>query len=141
MTAGLPSAFAKVWLSHAITRTAAAKSTAIVLPLLAVVSFDATPAQAGPVNAAQAVPLFLFTLLAGAWLDNHARRPNLLVAHVARGVALLLAVPVLAFADGGGSGVRLLIAIAFAAGLPARIRDGRRSRSGGRALPCLSPPR
>ncbi|WP_290051599.1 MFS transporter [Amycolatopsis solani] len=122
MTAGLPPAFAKIWLSHAITQTAT-KSTAIVLPLLAVVSFDATPGQVGLVNAAQAVPLFLFTLLSGAWLDTHARRPNLLVAHNARAAALLLAVPVLAFADGSGSGVWLLSAIAFTAGTLTALAD------------------
>lgn len=119
MTSRLPSEFAKIWLSHALTQTAT-KSVAIVLPLVAVVSFDASAAEVGVLNAAQTVPIFLFTLLAGAWLDNHARRPNLLVSNVVRG-AVLLIVPLVTFT--GGSGVWALSAIAFVAGAFTALAD------------------
>ena len=67
----------------------------LALPLMAVLSVGAGPAEMGYLTAAALVPNLLFSLLAGAWVD---RRPNkrmiMIIADVGR-AALLVAVPVL----------------------------------------------
>lgn len=115
----LPGDFNKLWLSHALTNVAA-KSSAVVLPLIAVFSFHATPGQVGLVTSAQMLPVFLVTLFAGGWLDRRPRRPNLLFAHLLRGLAML-AVPIAAFLD--SQGISVLCAVAFGSGVMTALAD------------------
>ncbi|MGH3488091.1 MAG: MFS transporter, partial [Actinopolymorphaceae bacterium] len=83
----------------------------VAIPLLAVVSLDATAAQMGLVTAAGGVPLLAFGLITGVWVDRIRRRPLLVVSDVARAIALGL-VP-LAWAAGFLS-VPLLVGVVFA---------------------------
>ncbi|WP_344473962.1 MFS transporter [Nonomuraea monospora] len=61
----------------------------VAIPLLAVVTLDATPLQLGLVTAAGTIAFALIGLPAGAWIDRWRRRPVLVAADLAR--ALLLA--------------------------------------------------
>ncbi len=85
--------------------------TLVALPLTAVLVLDATPGELALVGAAQAVPIFAFSLPLGAWVDRGRRRwPMLVGADLVR-AALLACVPVAALT--GVLGLPMLVAIAF----------------------------
>jgi MFS family permease len=54
--------------------------TLIALPLVAVLSLDASAAQMGYLFAAELAPNLLFSLHAGAWADRHARKRQTMIA-------------------------------------------------------------
>ena len=60
----------------------------LALPLTAILTLDATPAQLGILTAAATLPSLLVSLPAGAWVDRLRRRPVLIGADWGR--ALLL---------------------------------------------------
>ena len=60
----------------------------LALPLTAILTLDATPAQLGILTAAATLPSLLVSLPAGAWVDRLRRRPVLIGADLGR--ALLL---------------------------------------------------
>jgi hypothetical protein len=47
--------------------------TALALPLLAVVTLQATPVQMGVFVAAESAPILLFGLATGVWVDRRAK--------------------------------------------------------------------
>ncbi len=65
------------------------------MPLLAVLTLDASPLELGIVTASSTVAFALIGLPAGAWLDRWRKRPVLVSADVARAV-LLASIPVAA---------------------------------------------
>jgi MFS family permease len=65
------------------------------VPLLAVLTLDASPLELGIVTASSTVAFALIGLPAGAWLDRWRKRPVLVSADVARAV-LLASIPVAA---------------------------------------------
>ena len=67
----------------------------VALPLLAVLTLQASALQIGLINAASVLPVALLGLPAGAWLDRMRRRP-VLVASDALRAAVLATVPVAA---------------------------------------------
>ncbi|ETK33434.1 MFS transporter [Microbispora sp. ATCC PTA-5024] len=77
--------FAKFLLAQIVAQFAS-KSLAVILPLVAVVTFAATPTQVGLLNAAQFFPVFVVTLFAGAWLDRRPRRPALIAAYAGNAI-------------------------------------------------------
>lgn len=85
--------------------------TLVALPLTAVLVLDATPGELALVGAAQAVPIFAFSLPLGAWVDRGRRRWPLLVAADLVRAALLVCVPLAALA--GVLSLPMLAAIAF----------------------------
>src|SRR5687768_1499285 len=89
--------------------------TMVALPLTAVLLLDVSPAGLALIGAAQAVPILLLSLPAGALVDRRARRwPILVAADLAR-AALMLAIPIAAIA--GVLSLPLLIAVAFGSAL------------------------
>lgn len=68
----------------------------VAVPLLAVLTLDASPFQLGVLGAAGTLAFALVGLQAGAWLDRMRRRPVLVASDVVRAV-LLLTVPVAAW--------------------------------------------
>ncbi|MEU1819723.1 MFS transporter [Streptomyces roseifaciens] len=84
----------------------------LAIPLLAVTVLDAGPFQMGLINAAQFLPYLLFTLLAGAWVDQRRRRPVMIGANLGRAAVLAL-IPLTSVL--GLLRVELLAAIVFAA--------------------------
>ncbi|MBQ1053000.1 MFS transporter [Micromonospora sp. C51] len=73
--------------------------TVLAVPLLAVLAFGAGPAEMGYLTAAALLPNLFFSMPAGAWVDRYPRRRQvMIVADVGR-AGLLLAVPLLWWAD------------------------------------------
>jgi predicted MFS family arabinose efflux permease len=70
--------------------------TLLVIPLLAVVELDASPAQVGLLAAATLAPNLLFSIHIGAWADRRYRRKVLMVAADLGRASLLLTVPLAA---------------------------------------------
>ncbi|WP_031170638.1 MFS transporter [Streptomyces durhamensis] len=103
--------FGRFWVSQVLT-SVASKSMTMVFPLLATLSFAASPFEVGVVAAAQYVPVLVVTLFIGMWLDRRPRRPTLLFTDVAGGAALLV-VPVLSGLDQFRIGVLYAVAFAF----------------------------
>lgn len=95
--------------------------TAVALPLTAVLLLGASPAGLALIGVAQAVPILVFSLVTGAWVDRRSRRwPILVCADLAR-AAVLLGVPMATVA--GVLSLPLLAAVAFAVALAGTFFD------------------
>jgi MFS family permease len=105
-------AYVRIWSASVISGLGSA-ITAIALPLLAVLTLRATPFQMGLLIASETVPILLFGLPTGVWVDRRPKRPVMIAADVAR-AALLLLVPVAAWL--GVLRIELLLVIAFLIG-------------------------
>lgn len=79
--------FVRLWFAQVISN-AGSQITNLALPLTAVLTLSATPAQMGLLGVAGSLPNLFFGLLAGVWVDRMRRRPILLGADFGR--ALLL---------------------------------------------------
>jgi MFS family permease len=109
---GINAAFGRFWLGQALGEVAE-RSIALLFPLVAVVTLHASTAQVGLVNAAQYVPMLLFSLYAGGWLAGRSRRSVLITVNILSAV-LLAAVP--AADDMGMMRMDLLYPLVFAIG-------------------------
>jgi predicted MFS family arabinose efflux permease len=88
--------FLKLWAAQSISQLGD-QVTYLALPLVAVLTLDASAAQMGFLVAAELLPHLFFSLLAGVWIERSQRRRHLMIlADVAR--ALLLASVPLAYA-------------------------------------------
>jgi MFS family permease len=105
-------AYVRVWSASVISALGSA-ITAIALPLLAVLTLSATPFQMGLLIASETVPILLFGLATGVWVDRRPKRPVMIAADIGR-AALLLLVPVAAWL--GVLRIELLLVIAFLVG-------------------------
>lgn len=103
--------FAKFWSGLTFSEIGA-RGVSLVFPLIAVLTFDASPSEVGYLNAAQFAPALIVPLLAGVWLDRGARRSSLLLAHFGSMTVLLLVVAML-----GNPVLGLLYVAAFAVGV------------------------
>jgi MFS family permease len=105
--------FSRYWGAHTISLFGDQVSM-LALPLVAVLTLDASPAEMGYLGAAALAPNLLFALHAGAWVDRRGNRRQAMIAADVGRAGLLLSVPVayalhaLTFAQ--------LYAVAFAAG-------------------------
>jgi predicted MFS family arabinose efflux permease len=102
--------FLKLWTAQTVSYFG---SMFGALGLTALVFLDATPGQMGVLAMAQGLPVLLFALLVGVYIDRLPRRPVLIVADVGR-FAVLLSVPAAAAFDALDMGQ--LYAVAFAVG-------------------------
>jgi MFS family permease len=84
--------FRRYWTGHTISLFGDAV-TLLALPLTAVLTLDATPAQVGYLTAAGLVPNLLFSLHAGAWVDRRRRWRHVMIAADLGRAALLGTVP------------------------------------------------
>ena len=90
--------FLKLWSAQAISQVGD-QITYLALPLVAVLTLDASAAQMGLLTAAELMPHLLFSLAAGVWIERRTNRRRLMiVADIAR-AALLTTVPVAAALD------------------------------------------
>ncbi len=112
MTARLSPDFDKLWLSRTVS-SFGSQFTSVALPLTAVLALNATPAQMGWINAFQQLPMAVFGLLAGVWVDRMRRKPLLVFTDLAQGV-LLLSIPLSAYYE--RLSLLQLAAVAFAVG-------------------------
>ncbi len=87
--------FMKLWTGQTISQFGS-RITRDGLPLAAVLTLAATPAQMGGLIAVGALPVLLVGLFAGVWVDRLRRRPIMIIADVGRAL-LLGTIPVAAF--------------------------------------------
>src|SRR5512146_1632784 len=80
--------FLKLWGGQTISELGS-RITRDGLPLLALLTLGATPAQMGLLSAAGSLPVLFFSLYAGIWVDRLRRRPIMILADLGR--ALILA--------------------------------------------------
>jgi MFS family permease len=105
--------FLKFWAGESISLIGS-QITTFALPLIAVLTLEATPAQVGILNAALFAPFLLFILPAGVWIDRTRRRPIIVVTNLGRAVLLGL-VPLLGFL--GHLRIEYLYVIVFFVGI------------------------
>jgi hypothetical protein len=105
--------FTLFWAGQTIGDLGTAVS-AVVLPLIAVTTLDASAFAVGALGAAEYLPWLLIGLPAGAWVDRLPYRPVLVGCDLVR-LVLIGSVPVTAAL--GGLGLSLLYAVAFGTGV------------------------
>ncbi len=86
--------FMKLWIGQTISEVGS-RITLIGLPIVAVQTLSATPAQMGLLAALSGFASLIFGLPVGAWVDRIRRRPVMIGADIAR-AALLVTIPVAA---------------------------------------------
>jgi len=105
--------FLRLWLGQSVSLVGS-QVTLIALPLTAILTLHAGPAEMGWLRVASTAPFLLLGLLAGAWVDRRSRLGVLVLSNL--GQALLLAcIPALALA--GLLRMELLYVLAFAVGI------------------------
>jgi MFS family permease len=112
--------FLKLWAAQSISQLGD-QITLLALPLVAVLTLDASAAEMGLLTAAELMPHLLFSLFAGVWIERSQRRRHLMIlADVARAL-LLGSVPLAAAFD--LLSFPQLLAVAFAVGTFAVMFD------------------
>jgi MFS family permease len=84
--------FLRLWGAQAVSHFGS-QVTLLALPLVAVLTLEASAFEVSALGAAEFAPFLLFTLAAGVWVDRVRRRPLLIAADVAR-AAVLASVPI-----------------------------------------------
>ncbi|MFD7407609.1 MFS transporter [Streptomyces sp. NPDC059866] len=85
----------------------------VILPLFAVLTFNASPGQLGVLRAVGQAPILLLSLFVGAWVDRWRTRTTMVLTDVGRALALGAAAMASLF---GWLGLPALLALAFAVG-------------------------
>ncbi|HEY7849214.1 MAG TPA: MFS transporter [Ktedonobacterales bacterium] len=80
--------FLKLWTGQSVS-VFGTLITKVALPIVAVLTLHATPAQVALIYAAQVAPTLAFGLVAGALADRVRRRPLLIIADVGRALTLV----------------------------------------------------
>jgi MFS family permease len=111
--------FRRFWAAQVVSALGSGVST-LALPLTAVLCLGASAMEMGVLRGAATLPVLLFALLAGVWVDRLPRRPILVVGNLGRGL-LLLTVPTAAAT--GTLRIELLWAVAFAVGVLTVVFD------------------
>jgi MFS family permease len=105
--------FVKLWAGESVSLIGT-QVTQFTMPLVAVLSLNATVSEVGVLNALRFVPVLLLSMFAGVWLDRRRRRPVLIAC--ALGNAVLVALVPLASVTGMLS-IGLLYAVVALVGL------------------------
>jgi MFS family permease len=79
--------FLKLWSAQTISQFGSAVSQ-VAVPLVAVLSLDASAFEVAALATVEFLPFLLFALPAGVWVDRLPRRPILVVADAGRALAL-----------------------------------------------------
>lgn len=104
--------FRKLWIGQSASQFAE-QASSVVLPLIAVLTLHVDAGRLGVLRAVGQVPLLLFTLPAGAWVDRYDSRTVMMLADACRALALGA---VAATALLGGLAMPLLISVSFGLG-------------------------
>jgi predicted MFS family arabinose efflux permease len=105
--------FLKLWAAQSISQVGD-QITLLALPLVAVLTLDASAAQMGFLVAAELMPHLLFSLFAGVWIERSRRRRRLMIVADLGRALLLASVPLAAAFD--VLSFPQLYAVAFAVG-------------------------
>ena len=111
--------FVRFWTGESVSQLGAAV-TQIALPLVALLTLEASAAEVGLLRAAEFLPYLLLTLPAGALVDRVRRRPLMIGCDLWRAAVLFL-VPLAAWL--GGLSLPLLVAVTAAAGAATVLFD------------------
>ncbi|GIE97675.1 MFS transporter [Paractinoplanes rishiriensis] len=84
--------FVKLWGGETVSLVGS-QVTDLALPLVAILTLQATAFEVGLLNVARYAPFVLLSLFAGVWFDRHRRRPTLIGVNLGRAVLIGL-VPV-----------------------------------------------
>jgi MFS family permease len=90
--------FRRYWSAQTVSLLGDEVST-LAIPLLAVLTIGAGPAQMGYLTAAGLAPNLLFSMVAGAWVDRYPHKRRVMIAADLGRAVLLTAVPVLWWAN------------------------------------------
>jgi MFS family permease len=101
--------FCRLWAGQAVSAVGTAVTT-VALPLVAVVTLDASTLTVGVLTAAQFAAWLFVGLPSGVWVDRTSRRPVMIAADLTRAAALL-SVPVAAVWGRLGMGHLVLVAL------------------------------
>jgi MFS family permease len=112
--------FLKLWAAQSISQIGD-QITLLALPLVAVLTLDASAAQMGFLVAAELMPHLLFSLFAGVWIERSRRRRRLMIVADLGRALLLASVPLAAAFD--VLSFPQLYAVAFAVGTFAVMFD------------------
>jgi predicted MFS family arabinose efflux permease len=105
--------FLKLWAAQSISQLGD-QIALLALPLVAVLTLDASAAEMGLLTAAELMPHLLFSLMAGVWIERSQRRRRLMIlADVGRAL-LLASVPLAAAFD--ALTFQQLLVVGFAVG-------------------------
>lgn len=80
--------FNRLWAAETVSQFGS-QITLITIPLLAVLTLDASPFQIGLLMAMGQIPSFLFSLFAGPLVDRFPKRPLMIAADLGRALALM----------------------------------------------------
>ncbi len=106
---GLDPDFRKLWVGQTVSEFGS-RITRGGLSLIAVITLAATPTQMGILAAVGSLPVLIFGLIAGAWVDRLRRRPILIVMDLAR-MAILLTLPLAALTGNLGMGLLYVVIV------------------------------
>jgi MFS family permease len=114
-TAGLWAnrAFMNLWSAESIAQFGSQLSP-VAIPLLAVLTLDASPFEMGLLTAANGIPVLLFGFFAGVWVDRLPRKPLMMAADIGRALTML-AIPVAALLDILSMGLLLAVSLLIGA--------------------------
>ena len=104
--------FLKLWAGHTVSM-AGSLIGRFALPLIAIISLDASPGQVALLRMADHLPGVVIGLVAGVWVDRLRRRPLMIWTDVGRAV-LLLTIPLAAVL--GILSLAQLVVVVIAAG-------------------------
>lgn len=104
--------FRRLWISESVSYIGTQISL-VALPLLAVLTLDASPFEMGLLSSAERAPALFFGMFIGVWVDRLRRKPLLIGADLLR-AGLLALVPVLWIMD--ALSIEMLLGIAFLLG-------------------------
>ncbi len=79
--------FLHLWAAQSVSLLGT-QITSLALPLVAVLTLEATPGEMGALRTAQAIPTLLFGFVAGALIDRLRRRPVMIWTDLGRAAAL-----------------------------------------------------
>src|SRR5260370_39399282 len=95
--------FVKLWAGESVSLIGT-QVTQFTMPLVAILSLNATVFEVGVLNALRFVPVVLLSLFAGVWLDRRRRRP-VLIGCALGNCALIGLVPITSVAGGRSIGL------------------------------------
>lgn len=81
--------FMKLWLSQTVSQFGS-RITRDVLPLVAVITLSATPTEMGLLTAIPSIPILIFSLYAGVWIDRLPRLSIMIAVNLIQPLILLL---------------------------------------------------